>query len=112
MRADLRNLISFPRSAFAAFEGCALDFGREAVSGAWMLRGRDATLAVCVELCAACPKCHYLSYKETDCSWYRSCELGQLLSHAEVPTAVAREYVTVQMRKDGVRGGRTEFNFE
>ena len=87
-----------------AVTDCALDFGKHAASGSWMLRGSDATLDICIGLCSACSKCHYLSFARTDCSWYETCNLHQILRPTGVRESIAQTYVTVQLR-GAARGG-------
>mgnify|MGYP007078088577 CR=1 FL=1 len=55
----------------------------------------ETGLAECAAICRSCARCKYVSYtlKQTDCSWFHSCDLTSL---HDAPTFAA-DFMTVQV---------------
>jgi len=67
-------------------------------SGSWS--GMDS-LRACNEKCRYCDNCVYVSYskRNDDCSWYASCNLNNLTTMPEIPSARGWSYATIRANK-------------
>ena len=84
---DVRPWMRSARPGYCNITSAASDSCETGAQGSWSLRASPLALqswetaaAACLERCAECSNCRYisLSLTEADCSWYRSCNLSDL----------------------------------